>query len=389
MKRTLLPVAAFSLLTGLPAAAQSVIVVDDDGGVGVDFTDLQPAINAAGPLDRIEVRNGAYSPFVASGPVTIVGKDPSPGSANVVQGTITGLLAGEIAVIADMDVQNFTLSDSDGAIVLDGVESQQMEVLRCADARLQSSPSFGFFTRTRSLVIEDSFVQGMDLFIEPLIAGIDEDGFDAITCVRSTLYLTDCDIEGGEGGDQGLCLGGLNPQGGDALALTSSQVRLMGSDLEGGGPGFNCFGSPNGLIGRSISFRDANNTVVETDTVLTYAPTGPGTVQSEPGIPYLVLAGDYAPGATSFFEFYAEGGSSLRAFLGRRPVVTPVSGLAVPLLHSAERGVSLGSTPGNGRRSLPFVVPALPTGTLIHVQSSRTLAGGSTELSNSVTLVVR
>lgn len=391
MTETLIPTLAACLcaFSGTPAFAQTVIVVDDDGGAGVDYTDIQPAIDAAGPLDRIEVRNGSYGSFVASGPVSIIGKDSGSGTAFVNQGVFTGVMSGEVAVLADLTVRTLVLTDSDGALVVDAARADRIEVARCADARLQSLAG-NYFGRPGSLDVVDSFVQCLDLFIQPGVPlGLEEDGYPAITCTRSTLYLTDCTIQGGEGGDQGFCLGGYVPSGGPALALRSSDVRLLGSEINGGFPGYNCFGFPSGNFGLSIEFLDGGSTVVESDTSLLYGLSGPGTVTSLPGLPWLALSGSAAPGTTALFDVHAEPGSVLRAVLGRRPVVDSVPGLEVPLLHSAERGVGLGTTPGTGSNSFPFVVPALPTGTLIHVQSSRTTGGGATELSNSVTVVVR
>lgn len=390
MKRTLTSrlFIPFCIFAAASASAQTVIVVDDDGGVGVDYTEIQPAIDAAGPLDRIEVRAGSYGSFVASGPVSIIGKDSNPRTALFDQGVFTGVLSEEIAVLADVRVNTLVLTDSDGSLIVDGVQADRIEVARCADVRLQKSAGNAFL-RTETLEVVDSFVQGMDLFILPFTAGIEEDGHAAITSTRSTLYLTNCEIEGGAGGDQGLCWGGYIPDGGPALALRSSDVRLMGSEINGGGPGWDCFGYPSGWPGPSVSFFDSGSTVVETDTTFYNGSQGPGTVTSLPGLPWLALGGGTAPGTAALFDFHAEPGSALRAFLGRRPVVDAVPGLAVPLLHSAERGVSLGATPGTGSVSLPFVLPNLPTGTLIHVQSSRTAGSGATELSNSVTVVVR
>ncbi|MEE2940684.1 MAG: hypothetical protein VX460_09900, partial [Planctomycetota bacterium] len=369
------------------ASAQTVIVVDDDGGVGVDYTEIQPAIDAAGPLDRIEVRGGSYGSFVASGPVSIIGRDSNPRTAYFDEGVFTGLMSGEIAVLADVHVETLVLTDSDGTQIVDAVRAGRIEVTRCADARLQTSAGNSLL-RTEALDVVDSFVQCMDLLVLPQIAGIEEDGDAAITSTRSTLYLTNCEIEGGAGGDQGLCWGGYLPEGGPALALRSSDVRLLGSEISGGGQGWDCFSSPSGVPGPNVSFLDGDNTVVEADTTFyrysySYQKIvgsdfeGPGAVTSLPGLPWLALGGGTAPGTAALFDFHAEPGSALRAFLGRRPVVVAVPGLAVPLLHSAERGVSLGATPGTGSISLPFVLPNLPTGTLIHVQSSRTAGSGA------------
>lgn len=378
-----------ALLIPAAASAQSLIVVDDTPGPGVDFNDIQPAIDAAGPFDRIEVRHGTYSPFVASAGLNMIGEDPSTGSAYVSQGAVTGVPAGQIAVLVDIDVANLSLRDCAGTVLVDRVESQTISVSRCADARLQSSRSFGLFTRVRTLDVEDSFVQATDMLIQPLRGGTGQDGVNAITCTRSTLYLTDSDVEGGEGGTQGSCLGGIAPRGGHALSLLGSDVRLLGSRLDGGGPGRDCTGAPSGLRGSAIHFVNGLSDVVESECTLTFGTTGPGAVVSQPGLPWLTRSGDSAPGTIAYFDFHADPGSSLRAFLGRRPTRNAIAGLTVPLLHSAERGVSLGVTPGTGRATLPFPVPTLLRGTLIHLQSSRTLAGGATELSNAITLVVR
>ena len=47
-----------------PLASSKTWIVDDDGGPGVDFTDIQPAIDAAAPGDLIVVRNGDYNGFI-------------------------------------------------------------------------------------------------------------------------------------------------------------------------------------------------------------------------------------------------------------------------------------------------------------------------------------
>jgi hypothetical protein len=53
----------FALLCAAPAIAQSVWIVDDGGGAGVDFTDIPAAVAAAGEGDLILVRDGFYSDF--------------------------------------------------------------------------------------------------------------------------------------------------------------------------------------------------------------------------------------------------------------------------------------------------------------------------------------
>ncbi|MCI0588067.1 MAG: hypothetical protein L0323_14640 [Planctomycetes bacterium] len=56
---------------------QSVWVVDDNGGPGVDFTDIPPAIAAAADGDILLVKAGTYAPFTLSGKgLRILGDGP-------------------------------------------------------------------------------------------------------------------------------------------------------------------------------------------------------------------------------------------------------------------------------------------------------------------------
>jgi hypothetical protein len=65
---------------------QAVWVVDDGGGPGVNFTDIQPAIAAAADGDVVLVREGTYSPFTLSGKgLRILGE--GPGTTVVSSGT--------------------------------------------------------------------------------------------------------------------------------------------------------------------------------------------------------------------------------------------------------------------------------------------------------------
>ncbi len=57
---------ALPLLAAAPLA-QTVHVVDDDGGPGVDFTDLATAVTAAAPGDAVLIRSGSYAGFTVDG----------------------------------------------------------------------------------------------------------------------------------------------------------------------------------------------------------------------------------------------------------------------------------------------------------------------------------
>ena len=72
LARTLVPLAG---LGGALAAQGAVHIVDDDGGAGVAFTEIQPAVDAAAPGDVIIVRAGSYDGFKVLGkPLEILGE---------------------------------------------------------------------------------------------------------------------------------------------------------------------------------------------------------------------------------------------------------------------------------------------------------------------------
>ncbi|HEX5011641.1 MAG TPA: hypothetical protein VFY71_14705, partial [Planctomycetota bacterium] len=78
------------VLAATPAAAQGALwIVDDDGGPGVDATDIQAAIDAAADGDVILVRSGVYSSLVLDGrSLSVIGEDGedvelAPGTVSV------------------------------------------------------------------------------------------------------------------------------------------------------------------------------------------------------------------------------------------------------------------------------------------------------------------
>ena len=73
----------FTLALAGPLARASTIVVDDNGGPGVQFTDIQPAVTAALPGDLIVVMPGSYSAFVLDKGLTLLAS-----SGAIVSGTI-------------------------------------------------------------------------------------------------------------------------------------------------------------------------------------------------------------------------------------------------------------------------------------------------------------
>jgi hypothetical protein len=121
---------ALPLLLATSLAAQRTWIVDAAGGPGV-FLDIPPAIAAASPGDRIEVRGtGPYSEFTAARGVDI----EALASAGVPRFTVQGVPVGESARIAGFAVGTPVLQFFDsliqvancqGAVLLSRIQTQR------------------------------------------------------------------------------------------------------------------------------------------------------------------------------------------------------------------------------------------------------------------------
>lgn len=103
-----------SLLLALACAAPDLLVVDQQGGPGADFTALEVAIDAAADGDILLVRSGSYSvppqPFSGPGPFEIDGKGltlvEAPGGTVTVNGLVVrNLLADQSVVVRGIDLE--------------------------------------------------------------------------------------------------------------------------------------------------------------------------------------------------------------------------------------------------------------------------------------------
>ncbi len=385
---------AFSAcLLSASAFAQNVIVLDDDGGPGVDYTNLQDAIDAAQPYDRIDARTGSYGYGVITKPLTIMGQPFANHHfgpvSRTAQLTIAGLQAGETVVVADFEADTILVEPNQGAIVLDRIVSVDIHIDQARDVRIRDASVIQWPWSQPSPAIEanDSFVQ----LVGSVVQGKDQssgsqlNGTDAIVVQgNSTLLLADVQVTGGKGSDEPGCA--ASPGfGGNALRCTNSTVRVLRSSLTSGEGGAGCGGT---VASDGFAIRNIASSILTSDSTITGVVSNPALVQDIGGFPMMNLTGGSQPGETADFEVFVAGGISTRLFIGRRPTMTPLPLIDLPLLHSAERGLSLGVSPPSGQRTLPFLIPGLQPGTLVFAQASGT-NGAGTALSNSVTLVVR
>ena len=203
-------------LLGAPALSQTIWVVDDDGGPGVAFTDIQPAVDAAADGDTVLIHAGTYSGFTVDG----------------------------VALVLVGDVDGPVVVD-DGQVRIENLAAHQSVTLRRLQATAAQAGLFQPQPRALELVnaagpiwIEDVFVTPMS---GPLLPGLVGGGVLVADCVAVT--FSRCTLEGNLASPP---LFGSSDPAVTALVATNSSVALYdtvlrGGDAPGGGPGgFGC-----------------------------------------------------------------------------------------------------------------------------------------------------
>lgn len=390
--RSLLAFGFLAVVTSAGAAGQTVYLVDDDGGAGVDFLDIQPAVDAASPGDRIDVRAGTYSSVLIQEGITLMGEADvviMGSSFPSVSVRIEDIPANETVVVTDVELERtLVVFQCDGHVLIDNVASLAVSVAFATNTSLQDC-TFG-----RATFSNGSFVQ--------LVSCTTPGGAIAYD---STLVIANSSMvgySGGEGCTGGGLAGHITPgDGGPGLELRDSTAWCLRSTFYGGaGGGDECGSWSPGSAAHSIhayssSVITSGCTFGTTPANWNGAPSLPnplilsGSLVDVPDFPAIDRVGASAPLSPVRFDCFAGSGTSARLFVGRRGTNVPLQAGTIPLLHSSERGISLGPMPTSGVLSLQWTVPALPRGTLVYAQLWRTLQNGSTERSNGVTLVVR
>lgn len=246
-----------AFVSGVPVAAvlaptaavadngRPVWVVDDDGGAGTDFVDLQPAIDAAADGDLILVRPGLYDGFA------IVGK-----GVNVVaevEGTVVCLASAIVRQVPEASVVSLRGLRTvpivgPGLLVENCAGTTWVEACALRGAAgdgFVGSPTFhpdGYAGMAAidggDVVVLRSTLEGgagSNLFGAVSIQG---DGGDGAAVAKTELALYDCTCRGGDGGsaatDKAAADGG---DGGAGLAVDASGATGSGSLFFGGDGG--------------------------------------------------------------------------------------------------------------------------------------------------------
>jgi len=424
------------VLSTTSAAAGQTWWVDDDGGTGIDFTQIQPAIDAAQSGDLIVVHAGSYRGFSLQKGLTILGT--GAGNTSVVRGTVmvTGVPGFERAVLSglslrpmveyfDVDNQQNVLAsplalgvDSNlGPVILDNLEfdnplgelGPRVSINECADARLyqcvvKGYGSFSFANGMDGVQVVNSHVEVVDSYLRGGDGGADwyggpgglgGDGLDASNSIVSVHRSTCLGGDGGDAGDDNtaVVIGG---DGGHGLRLDGGSVALIGgipSDRLEPGPGgiatcwLSCTDGAPGfgllLLGASVARHSGVTIVSESVT--------PGSVASPavPADPTLHRTGLLKAGDVQTFSITGPPGEAVTFHFGRKAVVLPGPLPGMDNLVTHDRSIQLGPIPPTGELQFNFTIPTgLPAGFTLFAQAEITSASGP-RLTSSLPLVVR
>ncbi|MBK8978788.1 MAG: hypothetical protein IPM29_23050 [Planctomycetes bacterium] len=372
------------LLACSGVASQSTWVVAAGGGG--QFTDIQPAIAAASPGDRIEVRAGSYGRFTLTKGLDIVAVS-SPVTVPAAQ--VMSIPVAQRAVIDGLQIDDPTrsapgpgleLSNNFGAVLLRSVRVSRAAALMDAD------PAVVIVGCTLVRSVDCAFLGG-DSLSRPGAAGLgilsstvnllatqvrggntlanSLRGVDGLVVGSSSVAVAGCLVVGGAGGPSVMTFGsscwtlGPGGPGGAAIAGDGHVAVTAGSELRGG-PG----GAPNpfagncaGTQGPAVLF--TGTLEASADTLLTgAASTG---VTGIPFQPILDVPRDANRGAVAQAPLTARPSAVAALFVDLAPGgILWIPGLDAPFVLSAGAQPILSiTTTGSGTGTFQIALPNL------------------------------
>ena len=191
-------------LVASPALAGQVWVVDDNGGPGVDFTDVDPAVAAAADGDTLLIRAGSYSDLILFDKSLSVIADTGP-TPTIAGASIRKISAGKVVRLAGLKIES------------------------PSEVGLQIKNSAGH------VWVEGCTILGAKGFGDFILPVTHPNGYEGVSVsASSSVAINGCSISAGDGAEY-IPLFGIHGDGGDAVQISgASQVAISGSSLFGG-----------------------------------------------------------------------------------------------------------------------------------------------------------
>ncbi len=245
MRLKLVPLALVLVAPG--AAAQSVWVVDDTPGPGVDFASIQAAVDAASDGDVILVGAGTYTKTSVVGKRLVITADAGQ-QVNVFTAlSVRGLSASQSVVLRGLDVvnpveQGLYLVDCDGPIFVEDCVLRGAAGDNTFTSTTQSDSFPGARVRDCDEVVfaRCTFVgaDGLDLEDEDFHTSPGDGGDGLSIELGARVSLFDCDLTGGDGGRVFDTVSDDGGSGGSGVELGAGTLLASGCILRGGKGGF-------------------------------------------------------------------------------------------------------------------------------------------------------
>ncbi len=334
-----------------PFAAQTVWVVDDVAGPGVDFTRPQDAIDAASDGDVVLVRSGTYassSPFEPES-LTIDGKglvlveDDGHEAVLELPVAIRNLAAGQSVTLRGFELfeTNLLAEDNQGTVWL-----EDLKVL----APLSTLPFFPWvrFSNCDSVAINHCEMYG--------VLGYGTVGGDAVRAENSSLHVYDSVMKGGDSVFFGAIQGGEGLQLDAGGFLFASGTLIQGGDGPVDGTALHLFaGSPTAILLDSPTV--SGDAPVEIDS-------GTLTTLGEDSNSFEVVGNPAREGEALTFLCHGDPGDVALISYALSPGTLHVPLLNGSLLVDVPTAITFdaGVVPASGTLTIPYTVGQLPPG---------------------------
>jgi hypothetical protein len=255
-------VASLCLGSSLPYGQGKLWIVDKAGAPGFDFTEIQPAVDAAGEGDTVVIRTSFpshYAGFTVEGKSLVI-KAEVGHYVQVEDSVVRNLSAAESVTLRGLEISQATLLSSDGPILLEevgvstifffcNVLKSQLIISDCDAVVLSRCTLQGYGGTTSGLPgvsISHSTVHMYETDArgsQPSVKHT-KGGSGVQVLSGSFLFASGGTIMGGCGADGDLltCAGSAASGGSGLEVAFGATVYVLGVTLMGGPPGSDCFG---------------------------------------------------------------------------------------------------------------------------------------------------
>ncbi|MCP3918090.1 MAG: hypothetical protein GY711_21285 [bacterium] len=404
------------LLLAAPLHAD-VLVVDDDGGPGVDFTDIPPAILAARKGDALDVRAGTYSSFTVRASLRIIG---SPGASVPGGATVSDTTKRTVVVLADLELSQVRVESCRGTVLLDGLAfdgphvGARIAIDRCDDVRIHGCTGDGAVDRY-GVRIDDSRAEIVGSALNAGRAAVSQcaapnDGPPGVYVENARVQVALSSVEGGRGGDNYASCGSIcgipgAGNGGPGVRTygQTTELFLAGTNADLAKGGFagiaelcSCDGDPGpGIDHQQGTLRYSNVRIEAGGAYCTDSPpiTGQGAqTVAFPADLTLERLSTATPGAMVGLRVHGAPGLNVRVYIGKSPLRVPANNPAVIERLTSEEWVKpVELIPAAGHIDVFLRIPVdADKGYAIFCQATAVdIATQSFQRSNSVPIVVR